>query len=114
MRKAVAIPYVIALILGVVVVGILGYWFVAQGGKTVGVGTTAECDSLCVLWRNSGFNVKPAGIDKCPNNLRDSGVCAYKLGCTFITGSKCNDDERDFGTTTFPPSSEIKRVCCKS
>jgi len=62
MKKAVAIPYVIALILGVVVIGLLGYWFVSQGGKTVGEGDKAECQakifSYCVQWQNNDKECK--------------------------------------------------------
>ena len=43
MRKAVAIPYVIALIIGVVVVAVLAYWFISSGGKGASVGKEAEC-----------------------------------------------------------------------
>lgn len=44
--KGVAIPYVIALVLGVVIIGLTGFWFITQSGKTVGVGETAQCSSL--------------------------------------------------------------------
>ena len=112
--KAVAISYVIALILGVVVVALVGYWFVAQGGKTVGAGRTAECDSLCMLWRNSGFNAKPAGIDKCSGNLDKLDFCALKLGCLFKDANNlCGTDEIDYGMRT-RETGEKRRVCCKS
>lgn len=111
--KAVAIPYVIALVLGVIVIGLLGYWFVSQGGKAISTGTKAECDSLCVLWRNSGFNAKPAGLDKCPGKLAESAFCAVKLGCNFFKNvdKPCEADEIDYGPTT-----EVngRKVCCKS
>ncbi len=61
--KAVAVPYVIALVLGIIVIGLVGYWFVAQSGKTVGAGTKAECQSkvfsYCLVWQNGGKNNKP-------------------------------------------------------
>ncbi|MBI2005325.1 MAG: hypothetical protein HYS80_01010 [Candidatus Aenigmarchaeota archaeon] len=41
--KAVAIPYVIALIIGVVVVAVLAYWFISSAGKGSSIGTEAEC-----------------------------------------------------------------------
>jgi len=63
MRKAVAIPYVIALILGVIVIGILGYWFFTQGGKTIGAGVRVECQgklfSYCVSWQAAGIDNPP-------------------------------------------------------
>ena len=55
MNKAVAIPYVIALILGLIAIVILAYWFISQSGKTTNVGTGAECQaklfSYCVQWQ---------------------------------------------------------------
>ena len=114
MKKAVAIPYVIALILGVVVVALMGYWFVAQGGKTISAGTQAECDSLCSIWRNSAFNAKPSNIEKaCPVPAGgESGLkvfCGDKSGCIF-TKPSCSNGEINYGInikSTFP-------VCCKS
>ena len=41
--RAVAVPYIIALVLGVAVIGLVGYWFISQGGKAVSTGTSAEC-----------------------------------------------------------------------
>lgn len=37
------VPYIIALIIGVVVVAVLAYWFVSSGGKGSTVGKEAEC-----------------------------------------------------------------------
>ena len=43
MRKAVATPYIIALIIGVIVVAVLAYWFISSGGKGATIGKEAEC-----------------------------------------------------------------------
>lgn len=44
MRKAaMPVPYIIALIIGVIVVAVLGYWFISSGGKGSNIGTEAEC-----------------------------------------------------------------------
>lgn len=43
MRKAVAIPYVIALVLGIIVVVALAYWFISSGSKGSNIGKDAEC-----------------------------------------------------------------------
>lgn len=85
MKKAVAVPYVIALILGVVVVGLIGYWFISQGGKTVGSGSKAECQGklfqFCLTLRDNspktnlwdpkcnnilGINTTVPAIGDCP------------------------------------------------
>ena len=41
--RGVAIPYIIALIIGVIVIAVLGYWFISSGGKGSSIGTEAEC-----------------------------------------------------------------------
>ncbi len=43
MKKAVAIPYIIALIIGIIVVAVLAYWFVSSSNKGTRVGNEAEC-----------------------------------------------------------------------
>ncbi len=111
--KAVAIPYIIALVLGVVVIGLLGYWLVLQSGKTISGGITTECDALCVAWRNSGFNLKPIGINKCPEYAEEDGiiVCKDKLGCEFISlDTTCSAGYIDYGSTSYGFG---LKVCCK-
>jgi len=65
--KGVAVPYIIALILGIAVVAVLGYWFFILGGKFGGTGTTAECQareiSYCQAWSASGYNIQPLEPD---------------------------------------------------
>lgn len=46
MSKAVVVPYVIALVFGIMVIGVIGYWFVNQGGKTISTGSKTECDAV--------------------------------------------------------------------
>ena len=73
MKKAVAIPYVIALILGVIVIGILAYWLINQSSKSSTGGFQAECQaklfSFCNQWLIKGGKPtdKPQGFgwDKC-------------------------------------------------
>ena len=48
MRKAVAVPYVIALILGVAVIALIGIWFVTSGGKFTKESISTECRSKAV------------------------------------------------------------------
>lgn len=43
MRKAVAIPYIIALILGIIVVALLAYWLVSTGIIGNKTGNEAQC-----------------------------------------------------------------------
>lgn len=87
MRKAVAIPYVIALILGLIAIGILAYWFINQSSKTTSTGSNVECQakifSFCNQWLlNGGKGTnKPTTFDwgKCTkkessNACKDVGI----------------------------------------
>lgn len=93
--KAVAIPYVIALVLGVIIIGVIGYWFVSQGGKTVGVGSKAECDAkqsqYCQVWRNNKFELDayPSGFTwgSCPRPELEG--CFEMFGCDNNLVDKC-------------------------
>lgn len=80
MAKAVAIPYVIALILGVIVIAILVYWFINQAGKTTTVGTSAECQakefSYCVQWQN---NDKDCDDTKNPTKIPSTTISGCDL-----------------------------------
>lgn len=85
MLKAVAIPYVIALILGVIVIGILAYWFVSQSNKTTNVGASTECQgrvfSYCIQWQNNNNcgNDKPEPLTGCgtpeKSDCEKIGIC---------------------------------------
>lgn len=45
MKKAVAVPYIIVLILGVAVIGLVGYWFASSGGKFSGQSAKTICEN---------------------------------------------------------------------
>jgi hypothetical protein len=50
MKKGIAIPYIIALILGIAVVALIGYWFFVLGGRIPGQATITTCQSKEVAW----------------------------------------------------------------
>lgn len=52
-KGAVPIPYIIALLLGVAVVAILGYWFFVLGGQLGGDITLQKCRSNAQIYCNS-------------------------------------------------------------
>lgn len=43
--RGVAVPYIIALILGVAVIGLVGYWFATSGGKFGGQSAKTICEN---------------------------------------------------------------------
>jgi len=54
-KGAVPIPYIIALLLGIAVVAILGYWFFVLGGQWGGEVTLQRCKTMahtyCSSWK---------------------------------------------------------------
>lgn len=50
MRKGIAVPYVIALLLGVAVIGLVGFWFASTGGKFSGQSQSTYCQSEALKW----------------------------------------------------------------
>jgi len=58
-KGAVPIPYIIALLLGIAVVAILGYWFFALGGQWGGEVTLQRCRTMahtyCSSWKAVGY-----------------------------------------------------------
>ncbi len=84
MKKAVAIQYIIALILGVVVVALLAYWFISTGGKGGNVGKDAECAArkteYCAVQIPDKLN-KISGTDGC--DAKWTGCKVYEY-CSVI------------------------------
>ncbi len=69
MRKAVAVPYVIALILGVAVIALIGIWVVMSGGKLGKQSLETQCQAkaleICIKQDGTGSATLPPEL-KCP------------------------------------------------
>jgi hypothetical protein len=84
--KAVAIPYIIALILGIVVVGVIGYWLFVVGGTGPGQASVTQCNAKkttwCADWAREGFRDEDFDgfRDKPPAPEWDS----FARGCTAL------------------------------
>ena len=65
MKGAIPVKYIIALILGITVITIMGYWFFVLSGRF----TATECDtkktSFCQAWSLSSFTIKPSWDAMC-------------------------------------------------
>jgi hypothetical protein len=75
MPKGVAVPYIIAIILGIVVIALLGYWLFVLGGHVGGVGTEQTCGAKKIAWCQQ-WSV---------NNFQ--GDCPATQFCTGPTGT---------------------------
>ena len=76
MMKAVAIPYIIAILLGVGVIGLIGYWLFVSGGQFGGSAGTQQC--------------RDAQLQYCNQRLTSSTLdwATFKTRTTVPTG--CN------------------------
>lgn len=82
MKKGqIPIPYIIALLLGIAVVAILGYWFFVLGGRIPGQVSETWCNTkknqYCTEWFQAGF---PTTMSERPGG----GWSSYAPGCTDI------------------------------
>lgn len=86
MRKGIAVPYIIALILGIVVVALLGYWFFVLGGTFTGKASLTECQTklsqYCAELSAAGY---PSGYTAFTGACPATGVSAPE--CCGYEGS---------------------------
>ena len=97
MSKGVAIPYIIAVLLGIAVIGIIGYWFFFLGGSLGGEVSSADCQrklvTYCSIWLGQGYSGTSPGV----GDWDDYAIGCSKIGIAAPTkgrdGSvqKCND-----------------------
>lgn len=83
--RAVAVPYIIALVLGVAVIGLVGYWFATTGGKFGGQSTKTICENKFLQYciTKSGevsYSVFQAEVTEC------KAVDSSYQKCSDITG----------------------------
>ncbi|MBI1978780.1 MAG: hypothetical protein HYS62_01810 [Candidatus Aenigmarchaeota archaeon] len=118
MKKAVAVPYVIALVLGVAVIGLVGYWFVTTGGKFGGQSAKTVCDNRFLQWcisKGGGTYLVFVG----DGNLECTGLGSYS-DCKDITGVSGaggpapGGEKAGFLQDCSSKSCDIGLVCCKS
>jgi len=81
--RGVAVPYIIALILGVAVIGLVGYWFATSGGKFGGQSAKTICDNKFLQWCITTGGSLSAFITA---NSECDGSVSY-TGCNQLTGS---------------------------
>jgi hypothetical protein len=86
MRKGIAVPYIIALILGIVVVALLGYWFFVLGGTFTGKASITECQTklstYCASFSAAGYEGFEDFTEACP-----AGSDVYAPECCSYVGT---------------------------
>lgn len=60
MRKGIAVPYIIAILLGVAVIGFVGYWLFLSTGRLGFGAASQQCKNdfleACTVWGAGGYN----------------------------------------------------------
>ena len=99
MKKGVAVPYIIAILLGVGVIGLVGYWLFASGGQFGAGAATQQCrtdfQTACNQWADGGY----------------SGSKPQYTG-VFQSGSECEKSlVKDLGTDDAVNKGKYKAAC---
>lgn len=97
--KGVAVPYIIAILLGVGVIGLVGYWLFISGGQFGAGAATQQCrtdfQQACNEWAGTGYS---------GNKPAYSGV--------FTSGSDCEKAlVKDKNTNDALDKDEYKSAC---
>lgn len=96
MRKgALPIPYIIALIIGVIVVAVLAYWFISSSGKGTGIGTEAECRGRVLEWCITKSSADQTKANEVCSSIKGFGTTTDwdKFCCKVIANYKPSSDK---------------------
>ena len=92
MRKAVAVPYVIALILGVAAIALVGVWFVTSGGRFSGQAQKNQCNAdtvqWCLQWASTAYSTRTGETPATPPSCTTAGATMPNVaGCKTLLGT---------------------------
>ena len=80
MKKGIAVPYIIAALLGIAVIGVIGYWLFATGGIFGGQARIEDCrtklTTYCNIWSTTAYDEK--------NKPNGQDWPQYATGCSDI------------------------------
>ncbi|MBI4010263.1 MAG: hypothetical protein HY361_03690 [Candidatus Aenigmarchaeota archaeon] len=98
--KGIAVPYIIAIILGITVVFLVGAAFFSSSGDLQKQSCQNKLSTYCTVWRGGGYQTEPSG-----------GWETYAPECSNVgisgpnIGSEC-DEVLGKGTTTSPTTTK--------
>ncbi len=125
-KKGIAIPYIIALILGIIVVGVIGYWFFATTGTGGGSAAVANCNAKklqwCNEWTKTGFQTSPSGTlgtwDAHASGCTALGVgdpsetsCRSLTGQLLKAGATCTSNSQCESASCRIPTGQTEGTC---
>ncbi len=100
MRKGVAVPYVIAILLGIVVIAIIGFTFFTSTTSISVQDCRNKLSTYCSLWSATGYTGKPSGEwDDFAKGCSQLGVadpsepdCRARIGTLLGVGATCENN----------------------
>ncbi|MBI2084100.1 MAG: hypothetical protein HYT70_00595 [Candidatus Aenigmarchaeota archaeon] len=75
MRKGIAVPYIIAILLGIAVIGLIGYWLFVSGGR-IGISSAElQCNNQVIRYCDQQARATPAGSTPDLNGWIETAEC---------------------------------------
>jgi len=95
-HKAIAVPYIIALVIGLIILAILVYWvFRTATSPTISV---EQCKSRYITWCSNcaqmgwpAWHCMPDAVKECEETLKKIGLHATDPGCSGQPDDGCNN-----------------------
>ena len=102
MVKAVAVPYVIALILGIIVVAVIGYWFFVVAGGGGGQLSSTTCEAKFLAYCTNLAASNNLGSATSDDFLKTNAGCSSYTGGSdqYIGTASTTDCQRVIGQST--------------
>lgn len=96
MKKGIAVPYIIAIMLGVAVIGFIGYWLFISSGKFGTGAASQQCKTdfikACQEWASTGYTSPADRPDYKGVFLADSDCEAALVKATGTGGARIKAD----------------------
>lgn len=84
--KGVAVPYIIAILLGVAVIGFIGYWLFFAGGRL----PQSDCETAQRQWCTQWFSLDTTLNENTVTTKKPVKPSTYPTGCKDVTKAICN------------------------
>ena len=86
-QKGVAVPYIIAIVLGIVVIGLIGYWLFISGGNFGTTSANTQCKEKLLIYCTKLFSSGSATWDysaTCDTVLKINAVTIAQSLCPTV------------------------------
>jgi len=101
--KGIAVPYIIAVLLGIAVVFVIGAGFFSSSSDLQKQSCQNKLSTYCIVWRGNGYRTEPSGgwdvyAPECPNigiSSPDEPNCNKILGRTGVAKEISEDCTSD-------------------